>query len=423
MSRSVVVVGGGLAGLVAARHLAEEGAEVTVYEQRETVGGRVRSRQRQGCTLDYGFQVLFTAYPAVCRELDLDALDLRPFKPGAVIARPGQRSVLSDPLRDPRATIESLTNTEVPFSDKLRTLALRRDLSGREYESLLDRPDASIREYLREWGFSERYLANFIAPFYGGITLDRSLGSSKRVFEYTFKALSDGQSVLPAGGMGEITRQLAARAEDAGATIETDHAVTELKRKRRHAVVVTDDDRRAVDAVVVATPPQVAARLTGNDAIPTEGVGCVTQYYRLPDGPPLDTGKRLLLNAGSTSPNTVVPLSEVVPEYATGDDLLLNATFLDEALFDTSSELLAEHTREALDSWYPERSFEGLETLATDRIPFAQFAQPPGVHDSLPDVRDGGRRTYLAGEYTEWSSIQGAMNSGRKAAKAVLEDL
>jgi len=423
MSRSVVVVGGGLAGLVAARHLAEEGVDVTVYEQRETVGGRVRSRQRKGCTLDYGFQVLFTAYPAVRRELDLDALDLRPFKPGAVIARPGKRSVLSDPLGDPTATIESLTNSEVSFTDKLRTLGLRQDLSTRDYEALLSRPDASIREFLREWGFSERYLSNFIAPFYGGITLDRSLGTSKRVFEYTFKALSDGQSALPAGGMGEITRQLAARAEDAGATIETDHAVTELRPKRRHAVVVTDEDRRAVDAVIVATPPQVAARLTGNDDIPTEGIGCVTQYYRLPGGPALETGKRILLNAGGTEPNTVVPISEVAPEYASGDDLVLNATFLDEDLFDTPSDELVDHTREALESWYPERSFEKLETLATDRIPFAQFAQPPGVHDSLPDVRDGGPRTYLAGEYTEWSSIQGAMKSGREAAEAVVEDL
>jgi len=423
MSRSVVVVGGGLAGLVAARHLAEEGADVTVYEQRDTVGGRVRSRQVEGCTLDYGFQVLFTTYPAVRRELDLDALDLRTFKPGAVIARPGQRSVLSDPLRDPKATVESLLNTEVPLSDKLRTLALRRDLGVRDYESLFERSDASIRQYLREWGFSERYLANFVAPFYGGITLDRSLASSKRVFEYTFKSLSDGQTALPAGGMGEVTRQLAARAETAGVTIETNHAVNELTRKRRHVVVDTDEDRRAVDAVVVATPPTVAARLTGNDDIPTDGIGCVTQYYRLPGGPPLNTGKRILLNAGGTKPNTIVPISEVAPEYASGDDLLLNATFLDESLFDTSSKELAATTREVLESWYPERSFESLELLETDRIPFAQFAQPPGIHDSLPDVRDGGRRTYLAGEYTEWSSIQGAMKSGRDAAKAVLEDL
>ncbi|MEF8888235.1 MAG: FAD-dependent oxidoreductase, partial [Haloarculaceae archaeon] len=38
-----VVVGGGLAGLVAARHLADRGAEVTLLERRDRVGGRVHT--------------------------------------------------------------------------------------------------------------------------------------------------------------------------------------------------------------------------------------------------------------------------------------------------------------------------------------------------------------------------------------------
>ena len=422
MSRSVVVIGGGLAGLVAARHLADGGVDVTLYEADETVGGRVTTNTEGGYTLDRGFQVLFTAYPAVQRELDLAALDLRRFSPGATIARPGSRSVLADPLGDPSAALASLLTTEVTTTDKLRTLALRQDLSTRTYDDLLQRPDTSIRGWLREWGFSEQYINNFIAPFYGGITLDRSLSTSKRVFEYTFKSLSDGDSAVPADGMAAIPRQLAAAAADAGATIQTDEAVTELRQKRRHAVVVTDNDRRAVDAVVVATGPRQAARLTDCAAIPTEGIGCVTQHYRLPAADGLDTGRRLLLNAGGSAPNTVVPMSTVAPEYAPDDTLLLNATFLGDDAIDTDSQQLAAKTRKALSAWYPERQFDGLEPLRTDRIPFAQFAQPPGVHESLPAVRDGGRRTYLAGEYTEWSAIQGAMKSGREAARAVLDD-
>ncbi len=99
----VVVVGGGLAGLVAARHLAAGGVDVTLTERRPSVGGRVRTTVRDGYQFDDGFQVLFTAYPAVRRELDLEALDLRPFAPGATIARDGHRSPLVDPLRVPRA--------------------------------------------------------------------------------------------------------------------------------------------------------------------------------------------------------------------------------------------------------------------------------------------------------------------------------
>jgi len=422
MSRTVVVVGGGIAGLVAARHLADGGADVAVYEARESVGGRVRSRRQDGYTLDRGFQVLFTGYPAVQRELDLEALDMRRFSPGAVIARPGQRSVLADPLGDPTAAIASLRNTEVTFTDKLRTLALRQHLGTRDYGELFEGPDASIREYLRDWGFSEQYITNFVAPFYGGITLDRSLATSKRVFEYTFKCLSDGDSAVPAAGMGAIADQLSDSARDAGATIRTDETVHELSPTNGDVVVDSDSERRAVDAAVVATPPQTAAQLTGVDAIPTDGIGCVTQHYRLPDAEPLNTGKRLLLNAADDEPNTVVPMSEVAPEYAADGGLLLNATFLDADAEEADSETLAEQTQSALSSWYPDRSFERLEPLATDRIPFAQFAQPPGVHDSLPSVRDGDDHVYLAGEYTEWSSIQGAMQSGRKAAAGALED-
>jgi phytoene dehydrogenase-like protein len=194
-----VVCGAGLAGLVAARRLAAAGADVTLYEEREEVGGRVRSREYEGFTLDRGFQVLFTAYPAARRELDLDALDLQPFTPGAVIARPGERSVLSDPLRDPFSLLESLFNREVTTSDKLRTLALRQHLGTYGLDEFFSGPDASIRDYLHDWGFSDSYVENFVAPFYGGITLDRSLSTSKRVFEYTFRMLSEGRTAVPEG--------------------------------------------------------------------------------------------------------------------------------------------------------------------------------------------------------------------------------
>mgnify|MGYP000227024870 CR=1 FL=1 len=430
---AVVVAGGGLAGLVAARHLAAAGADVTLFEAREDVGGRVRTRTVDGFTLDRGFQVLFGAYPAVKRELDLDALDLRRFDPGAVIARPGERSTLADPLRSPGDAVESLFNREVTVSDKLRTLALRQDLAGRTEAEIFARPDAPIREYLRDWGFSPKYLRNFVAPFYGGITLDRSLSTSKRVFEYTFKALSEGTIGVPAAGMGAIPEQLADRARSAGAEVVPDEAVETVdadrsahsggSASRTDAVTVTTADRTvAADAVVVATDPKTARQLTGTDSIPTATRSCVTQHYRLPSEIAPTTGRKLLLNAGDPSPNTIVPMSEVAPEYAPDGAALLNATFLEDAAFDRDEAALAEETRLTLESWYPDRDFEELAPVRTHRIEFAQFDQPPGIHEELPDVRAPGGRTYLAGDYTAWSSIQGAMRSGREAARAVQRD-
>ncbi|QSG11142.1 Phytoene dehydrogenase or related enzyme [Halapricum desulfuricans] len=409
----VAVAGGGLAGLVAARRLADDGHDVVLFEREETVGGRVRTTRTEGLTLDRGFQVLFTAYPAVKRELNLDALDLRSFTPGATIARSGHRSVLSDPLRNPRDGLETLFNREVRTADKLRTFRLQRELARTEPGELLDpnRPATTIREFLADRGFSKAYVERFAAPFYGGITLDRSLATDSRVFEYTFKMLSEGSIAIPAGGMGEISRQLARRAEAAGARIETGREITAVDGD---GTVELPGEAIEADTVVVATDPHTARELTGVDSIPTGAKGCVTQYYTLDSYAELDTGKKLLLNAADGRPNQIAPLSAVAPEYAPEGTQLLSATFLGEQ--DASDERLAEETREALAAWYPERDLGGVELRHTSRIEFAQFPQPPGFLSSLPDPDAPEGPVVLAGDYTRWCSIQGALESGRRAA-------
>ncbi|MFW5935416.1 MAG: NAD(P)/FAD-dependent oxidoreductase [Halolamina sp.] len=419
---TIAVAGGGLAGLVAARRLAESGNDVTLFEERAALGGRVRSRQVDGFTCDRGFQVLFDAYPAVRRELDLEALSLRSFAPGGVICRPGKRSTLSDPLRDPGALLPSALSREVSLADKLRTLRLRRRLTRGDWPEF-DAPDRSIREYLREAGFSERFVEHFAAPLYGGITLDRSLSTSANVFEYTFRAMSLGNIAVPAVGMGAIPAQLADRAREAGVDVRTGAVVDAVDAAGDGVRLAVGGADREFDAAVVATDPPTARELTGVESIPTDGAGVVTQHYRLP-GPELDAGTRIMLNAGGDAPNTVAQLSAVAPEYGDGsDDALLAASFVDDGAGDRPTDELAAQTREALSSWYPERDVSGLEPIATDRIPFAQFAQPPGTHARLPAIDEPSGPVSLAGDYTRWSSIQGALESGRGAAAAVTADL
>ena len=412
----VAVVGGGLAGLVTACRLAESGVDVVLLEREPTVGGRVRSVHEGGFTFDRGFQVLFTAYPAVERELDLRALSLRRFTPGAILARPGHRSVLSDPRRDFGAITETLFNREVGWGDKLRTLGLQRELADRDPDAILDGRDRSIESYLAERGFSRRFVENFVAPFYGGITLDRSLSSSSAVFEYTFKMLAAGDIAVPADGIGAIGEQLADRTADAGANIRTATAVDALEASTDGVRLSTDGGEVSADAAVVATDPTTAAELTGVET-PTEPRSCVTQYFSLPRHVTLDTGKRLLLNTADDRPNEVAPLSAIAPEYAPDDEQLLSATFLGTP--SEGDDELAAEVRDALASWYPSRRFAELDLLRTDRVEFAQFAQPPGFRESLPDPDAPDGPVVLAGDYTQWSSLNGALDSGRVAAETV----
>lgn len=420
----VVVVGGGLAGLVAARHLADAGIDVTLFEQRESCGGRVRSDHEDGYVFDRGFQVVFPSYPAVARELDVGALSLQRFAPGATLVRPGERTTLSDPLRDPRALTATLFNRDVTFGDKLRLLSLRRDLANMSLDELPALDTQTIDEYLVSRGFSERFRDRFVAPFYGGITLDRSLSTSAFIFGYTFKMLSASRAAVPAEGMGAITDQLAATARDAGVRIETETTVERVapqgESQDAGVVVETSTETVETDRTVVATDPPTARELTGVDAIPTSGRGCVTQYFSLPQTQELEGAERLLLNVADGRPNQVAVFSSVAPGYAPEGEQLLSATFLGEQ--SATDEELAEEVREALSAWFPENQFENLELRRTDRIPFAQLVQRPGFTEKWPDVDAPSGPVSLAGEYTRWSSIQGALESGREAATALQQE-
>lgn len=411
----VAVAGAGLAGLVASLELSESGHDVTVYERSDEIGGRVRSTRRDGFVFDRGFQVLFTAYPEARRYLDYDALDLRAYDPGARIASEDGVSTLTDPLQDPKDALGALASRDVTFADKLRVLRLRSALRNKTRDEIFGDEDETTREYLHRRGFSSRFIERFAEPFYGGVTLDRSLGTSKRVFEFTFSCLASGRTVVPARGMGEIPKQLAEKAREARAKIETETRVKDVTAKGEGADAAVDvetDTTEEYDAVVVATDPQDAERLTGVDT-PDGGKGCTTQYYALDS--PLDVGKKIVLNADQRDgePNQVVPVSNVAPEQSPEGTHLVSATWLEPR---DDEDTLAEGTRDALSRWGFEVDVEPVHAAVVE---FAQFEQPPSVHETLPsnDVPEGN--VFLAGDYTHDSSINGAMLSGRRASELV----
>lgn len=421
MTTSIAVVGAGPAGLVAARRLAQAGFDVTVFEREDRVGGRVRSVHDSGFVFDKGFQVLFTAYPAARRELELDALDLRHYKPGALVCRAGERKLIADPFREPTKLPQALFSSAITLGDKLRLLRLRRELRQTPVHEIWGREDASIRNYLAGRGFSRRFIEDFAEPFYGGITLDRSLSTSKRVFEFTFKMLAEATAAVPTEGMGAITHHLAARANATGATIRLESPVAAVRPTGDEVQVDLGGETVAADAAVIATDPQTASEMTGVDTIPTAGRGCITQYFGIPVPGALDLEPRIHLNADGDAPNLVAPVSTVAPEHAASDVTIISATTLGHRPNESDLDL-AVRTRETLADWFPGYSVSDMNLVHTERIEFAQFAQPPGIHEQLPNVRDPAGPVYLAGSYTHDASINGALESGRSAADAIYAD-
>ena len=411
----VIVVGAGLAGLTCAKVLAEGGAEVVVLEGSDGAGGRVRTDEKDGFLLDRGFQVYFTAYPASKRHLDHASLDLRSFDPGAILRRGREESVLSDPLRDPKALVPSLLSGAATFSDKLRTLRLGAASVADGTESVSGvngETDVSSLEYLRDRGFSELFIDGFFRPFYGGIFLDRSLSTSSRVLRFTFKMLATGKTTVPARGIGEIPKQLASHLPAEALRLNSP-AEALLRDGKRVVGVRAGGEEQEADRVVVATDAPAAGRLTGT-SVPEGAVGQVCAYYRAdrPVG-----GKKIMLNSEEAPfVNNAVGISNVSPLYAPRGEHLLTVVSLDG--FELSDEEVFRRGVADVSRWYPGLD---LSPLAVYRVPYSQFDQPPGIHKGrLPTNRTETPGLVLAGDYTEDSSINGSMLSGEKAAREVL---
>src|SRR5215204_738782 len=408
-----IVVGAGLAGLTCAKVLRECGAEVSVFEAPDDVGGRVRTDERDGFLLDRGFQVYFTSYPVAGRHLDYEALDFRDFDPGVIVHKGPEKSVLSDPLRDPKALVPSLLSDTATFGDKLRTVEMvaRTSTVGISAGAEDGEADTSTLAYLKMAGLSGRYIDSFFRPFYGGITLNRELTTSARVLRFTLGMLATGRTVVPALGMGEIPRQLSSRLPEGA--VRFNSTVEELLREGERVVGVRSaGEEHEADAVVVATDAPTAGVLTG-EAVPEGAVGEVCIYYET-DG--LGSGKKILLNAEDGAfVNNAVEMSNISENYAPPDRHLLYAVAL--TGMDLPDTELFRRGIEDLSRWYPDADFR---PLSLRRIPYGQFAQPPGVHSTLPENRTETPGLVLAGEYTEDSSINGSMLSGEKAAGTVM---
>lgn len=398
----VVVVGAGLAGLACAVTLHRAGRPVRVLEAADGVGGRVRTDVIDGHRLDRGFQVLLTAYPEAHRQLDLAALDLQRFDPGAVIQMGRARSVLADPLRAPGRLLHSARSPAATLLDKVRLLRLRRRVRAVHPASLLTGPDVATREALAAAGFSDRIVDRFLAPLFGGIQLDPQLATSNRMFDVVFRMLADGDSAVPAAGMQAIPDQLAALLPD---------GAVELGRPVRSVGpdhVLTDDGTEPASAVVVATEGPAAAELLGLPPVASKSVGAV---YFSADQPPIQERLVVLDGRGGPVLNAAV-MSNVAPSYAAPGRHLVVAAL--PGLVDGDLESTA---RRSLREWWGGQ-VDGWQHLRTYRIAHGQPAQVPPFHPKQPVTTDRG--VFVCGDHRDTASIQGALYSGRRCAAAVL---
>lgn len=407
----VVIVGAGLAGLCCALRLQEAGVDFTVVEASDAVGGRVRSDMERGYVFDRGFQVFTTSYPEAARVLDYGALDLQYFDAGCMIYRRGEFHPFLDPWRHLGNFFGSVFSPVGSVLDKVRVARLRSRVTAPDLDVLFSRPELSTQEALVREGFGLEIRESFFRPFLAGVFLEPELATSSRKFQWVFRMFSKGRVAVPARGMGRIPEQLAARLTSGQLQLGT--RVSAITRGR---VSLSDGRDLLCAQIVVATDPATAVRLI--DGLPeVRSRGVTNLYYSLDDAP--IKGPLLVLNGeGSGLVNHLAFLSEVSPLYAPKGRALVSVTVLGVPALD--DRMLDDAVRQQLIDWFGMR----LGDWRLERVYRIPEALPEQRCGSLSEVRRAARVEdwlAVAGDWRNLASINGAMESGRLAAEAVLE--
>ncbi|MFE7036557.1 NAD(P)/FAD-dependent oxidoreductase [Streptomyces sp. NPDC057621] len=429
----VVIVGAGVAGLSAAQRLNSAGVSTVVLEAAPHVGGRMATEKIDGFRLDRVGRLLSTSYPELRLTPGLDALVLRPFAAGVLVHAEGRvhragepasaggargaldaaRAFVSPPrrLRQLPAAAAPVSRAYPPLGgalDQARLAAALGRIATVPVERLLVRPERPAGRALAARGMPARTVEGFLRPLLAALLCDPDLTTSSRCADLALRAFASGRLCVPEGGADTLPELLAATLPPG--TVRTGVRATAVSTT---SVATAEHGELRCRAVLVATGARAAAELLPGLRVPP----ChpVTVVHHTADEPPM-ADAALLLDADRRGPvaHTAV-VSQVDPSRAPVGRALISSTVLGAPPADTDRVVRAQ-----LAALYGTATHR-WELLAVHHTPDAVPAMLP-PHDLRRPVRLLAG-LYVCGDHRDTSTVQGALHSGRRVARAVLKDL
>jgi len=258
MNETVIIVGGGLAGLTAANFLARAGRQVTLFEKSHLLGGRAATTTKQGIHFNLGPHALYRSGRAyqVLRELGVEFSGAFPKARGSLAVEGGRKHAL------PAGPLTLLTTGLFGISAKFEAARLL---------SALPKMDAQIINHMtvREWLDKEFHRpevrrlvqALFRLGTYANDPERQSAGSALAQFQMALRE----SVVYLNGGWQTLVNGLRGKAEAAGVRILSASRVINIERNaqdgRVTGVKLADGTTHLASAVIVAASPQDALEL------------------------------------------------------------------------------------------------------------------------------------------------------------------
>jgi hydroxysqualene dehydroxylase len=452
VERSVLVVGGGVAGIAAALDCAQAGASVTLVEVRRRLGGAAYSFEREGLQMDNGQHVFLrccTAYRALLRRLGSERLTAVQPRLRIPVLKPGcppatlRRSSLPAPLHlaGALARYPHLTAFQRLGAARAAFALMRLDPSDAGLDAV------TFGEWLARHGQGSEAveaLWDLVAlPTLNVRAAEASLASAAFVFATGLLSAADAGDVgfhhaTLSETIGEPARQAL---RDAGVEVRlgwraerllpTDTGMEVHGHGGRDAAEDADADgleELSAEAVVLAVPHTRAAPLLepllGERARALDGLGSspIVNLHVLYDREVCEEP----FVAGVGSPVQYLFDRTVAGGAPAGCQYLAVSLSGADREMQMSVDELRERYLPALRELLPRARQATVELFLATREHAATFRAAPGTAALRPGPRSGVPGLMLAGAWTDtgWpATLEGATLSGHAAARCVLERL
>ena len=415
MSFDVAIVGGGFAGVTAARDLAASGRSVVIFEAQDRLGGRTWYRPFAGT--EHGVE-LGGAWFSLARQPPL----------AAEVERYGVRVVPAAARQSARWHTDGVTRNGLPIpqSEGAALERVLRSLSLASRDINLTRDDVSVAEWLGEDvpDATRDFLFAWASFMSGADPSEVSMVEFLGIFAANggdVWSLYDEISECFADGTGAL---LDALAMDADADVRLSTPVTRIEERNDEVVVATQsDEEMRAGAVVVSVPVNTLDAIDFDPPLPAglarmgreKHAGRSLKVWALVEGVPEG-----LLALGFGTPLQWLSAERVVPEgtlvvgfgHETAGLELSDATAVEAAIkvYAPEARVLAVDAHNWVDDPWSKGTW-----LA---------ARPGWLTEGLFDGHERPGRVVLAGsdiaeEHGGW--IAGAIASGRTAARRLVQ--
>ncbi len=452
-SNETLILGGGPAGLAAAKYLADAGHPARILEKRNILGGKLSSwRDRDGDWLESGLHAFFGGYTELHALLaDVGISDhilwqphtltwaLPPnFSPrwnGGTVFEEFHFVDMPAPLNGVGAVLSSryIFNTIEKMLFATGTLpVLFRNHGYAEHQD-----DLTYAQWHRKRGMTEHMLQTFFAPMALALNFTSvdniSAEALLRVMAYFASSKEASRAGFLDGPPSErLIEPIADHLRGRGVTIETGAAAAELLFSDDRCVGVRTRDGRTFHgrSVILAAPVHDVAKLLPPDMLRDPLVAGVAKLESSPviNGHFWFDRKVSHFTNLMFSPGTLLPVHADLGQASDGYGWS-KGSFIEvciapaDDLIGQDDDTVIERVLTDMGKIYPDATREHLVKARLVRIPKSVYRAKPGAERLRPGFRTPVRNLFLSGCYTNHrfpASIEGAVRSARYAVEAVL---